>query len=303
MINHYKRHIKLFAWIICTAISFVSEAQICDFHGKVIEIEGQQSLDIFNETSTLEYVNEKLIIDGSEMDIDELEDFIFTNRIELEEYLGCSFPIGKDFYTTATGKIKAFELDGVANGNNIQKLDYITFKQFGRGFKFVLINRTYLFEFVNAVSHVFKPATYYEESEILANTFEYIPPTEIMGEFTLIKEAEYETVTEQVLVSEGYSELTVIPAQFQFAYHYFHQETSSCPDAVVESESVPFIKKEEYSELEIVDAELVTVTELVLDVHAYYGPTYFKRESINLDTFKTDIRQALRNREYEGQLL
>ena len=264
----------------------VINAQICDFHGNVIEIEGQQTLNIFSTNSTLEYVNEILIINKNEMIVDDLTEQDFTSRVDLENYLGCSFPVGKDFYSSVSGSIKSFDLDGIANGNNIQKLDYISFNQYGRGFKFVLVNRTYLFEFVNTISNILRPATYYEESEISAESYEYIPQTEIYGTFTVTKEEEYETVTEQVLVSEASTELTLVAAQFQNEYHYYSNEISSCPDAIIESDSVQFLKKDASITYELIGAEMETVTEQILDNHAYFGPAYYKRESINLDTLK-----------------
>ena len=165
MIYQQKNRIKLLVCISSIFISTIINAQICDFHGNVIEIEGQETPNIFNTNSTLEYVNEILMINKNEMIIDDLTEQDFTSRIELENLLGCSFPIGKDFYSSLSGNIKEFDLDAIANGNNIQKLDYISFNQYGRYFKFVLVNRAYLFEFVNAISNILKPATYYEEND------------------------------------------------------------------------------------------------------------------------------------------
>jgi hypothetical protein len=286
VIYQQKNRIKLLVCISSIFISTIINAQICDFHGNVIEIEGQETPNIFNTNSTLEYVNEILMINKNEMIIDDLTEQDFTSRIELENLLGCSFSIGKDFYSSLSGNIKEFDLDAIANGNNIQKLDYISFNQYGRDFKFVLVNRAYLFEFVNAISNILKPATYYEENEILAESYEYVPQTEISGEFTLIKEAEYEIVTEQVLVSDAFTELTLVGAQFQNNYHYYYNETSNCPDAIIENVPVEFITKEESITYELIGPEMETVTELILDNHAYFGPAYYKREAINLDTLK-----------------
>lgn len=277
---------KYLTCIFCMICGVTIEAQICDFHGEAIEIEGQSTLNTFGSSSTLEYFNQVLIINGEELEVEELDDLFFENRAELDVILGCSFPLGKDFYESISGKIKAFDLDAVANDNGIQKLDYITFDQYGREFKFVMINRTYLYEFVNSVTHILQPAIYYEEGLIGAQLFEYIPPSELSGEFTLISEAIFETVTEQVLVSDAYSELTVVPAVFETAYHYYYSELSECSDAIIEMESTNFISQEEYFELEAVSAELATYTELKLDIQAYNGPSYFKREIINLDSLK-----------------
>lgn len=277
---------KFLICILCIFLSTLINAQICDFHGNAIEIEDLETPNIFGTNSTLEYINEILIINKNEMIVDDLTKQDFSSRIELENYLGCSFPIGKDFYTSVSGNIKAFDLDGIANGNNIQKLDYISFNEYGRDFKFVLVNRTYLFEFVNTISNILRPATYYEESEISAKLYEYIPQPEISGTFTVTKEAEYETVTEQVLISEASTELTLVAAQFQNEYHYYYNETSNCPDAIIEFDSVQFLKKDASITYELIGAEMEIVTEQILDNHAYFGPTYYKRESINLDTLK-----------------
>ncbi len=282
----FKRHLKYIVVILgsldCTSLG----AQICDFHGKPIALDGQTTPAIFNATTTLEYLDQILMIDGSPQEVEELEVHFFDNRGELDIILGCSFPLAHDFYASVSGEILAFDLNEDHNSNGIQKLDYISFDQYGRKFKFVLINRTYLYEFVNAVTHILQPSTFYEQGVIGPQSFEYIRLSEISGDFTLISEALYETVTEQVLVSDAYSKLIIVPAEFETAYHHYYHESSDCEDAIVETESMNFIAREEYSELQIIEAELATVTELSLDAHAYYGPTYFKREIINLDSLK-----------------
>jgi len=272
--------------IVFVFLSLAALGQICDFHGKVLEIEGQPTINLFGASSTLEYIDQTLYINEEVVEIDQVEERPFASKRELEQILGCSFFVGKDFNSTINGRILAFDLDAEANGDNIFQLDHITFNDYGRDFKFLMINKTFLFEFVNSVSFILQPAIYYEPSQINATDFEYVDISEIDGDFQITKEAVYETVTEQVLVSDGYSILTEVPADFIVDYHSYYNETSTCTDAVIEEVALDFITKEFHNSIEISDAEFDIVTELGVDVHGYSGASYYKRELVNLDTLK-----------------
>ncbi len=271
---------------VLVLLSLMAFGQICDFHGKVLEIEGEPTIDLFDASSSLEYVDQTLYINQEVIAVDDVEETNFDSKAELEQILGCSFFVGKDFNSTINGHIVGFDLDTDTNGDNLHQLDYITFDDYGRDFKFVLVNKTFLFEFVNSVSFVWQPAMYYERSQENATDFEYVDISEIDGDFQITKEAIFETVTEQVLVSDAYSILTIVPSGFEVEYHTYYNETSTCADAIIEEVILDFVIKENHTALEVNDAEFDVVTELRLDVHAYSGPGFYKREVINLDTLK-----------------
>ena len=95
----------------------------------------------------------------------------------------------------------------------------------------------------------------------------------------VIKEAEYEIVTEQVLLHDAYEKIEITPAVYDTTYFIVQSEKSTCPEAeIVEEEFVYNYLTTPSFEYGVQEATLELVTEVVLLQGAHNGPSYFKRE-------------------------
>ncbi len=94
----------------------------------------------------------------------------------------------------------------------------------------------------------------------------------------VIKEPEYEIVTEQILLHDAYEIFEVVPAVYDTTYFTVPSETSTCPEAeIVEEEFVYNYLSSPSVEHVVQEATFGLVTEVVLTQSAHSGPSYFKR--------------------------
>lgn len=260
-------------------------AQLCLFEGTLVEVEGQQTASIFTEDTDIFYDNE-LLIDDQLMAINQTEEYSFNSMNELEALLDCKFYVGSDFNDAISGVLLSLDLNNELNENGIYKLDYVKFEDYQRPFEFVMINKEYLYEFVNTQRYIFREALYYEASEDSEAIVTIVTPDQISGSLEITHPAEYETVTEQVFVQGSYDSLSIVPAEFGTVYNVIYNEVSSCPNAEFETIEETILIKEAHVELEKVPEQFKFVTEAVVESFPYTGADYYERELTNFDTLQ-----------------
>jgi len=278
----------------CLPLFSFGQSDLCLFDAREVIKNGEEPTGLFSLSSTIFIGEELLLINEKEMVLTDTKEFqSFSSMTEMEDILDCKFFISQDFPELTTGNITTYTLDATANDNSIYKLEHISFTAYYRKYDFVFINKTFLFEFINVPIFTNQDANYFTIPEVSGQTLHFVQEDQLGGAFEIYSHPEYEDVTETFLNRTAYDSLYAEQATFVPEPILIKHETSTCPDAIVETTDTIILVKEMYTQLSVSSPEFETVYEQIQDTPAYYGDHYYIREMLNIDTINVTVSNQI----------
>ncbi len=218
------------------------------------------------------------IFNNVQKEVGTLEMWAFHSKEELVDRLGCFYD-----FPRVTDQMFGWVTEVYVPDHIVRDIDFIqVIEYYDCGSKDVLVYTSRgLYSAGEGLYSDFAESTLKTICPIFRDTIDrdYVIAVDTMGYVELLEsEIYYDTIIEQVLISDSYDSLFVIPAVYDSIFETIISETSTCPEAILELDSISYVSKPSEQVYNIEQAILETRTEQVLEKEIQAGIDFYKRE-------------------------
>lgn len=267
-------------------------SDLCIYNGRSQNNIPQYLQPYFDQTSSIYFKQDSLILNNISHPILSLSKDYFDNKAQLREALDCPKLDFKDFDGDINGEINHMRVNITLDNYLVKSIKYVTFFEYQIQYHFIIINDEHYIRYIDLIHYNGEPTSFYQTYDKEFVAIDYVRFQDISGDLTNIIPAKYENVTELVLVQSAYDSIFEIPAEFIIDTLVFDNENSNCLEAEHEIITNTFLANG-VPNINITQATLEEVTEQVLVTAAYQGYDYYKRELISIDTTSTLISREI----------
>ena len=248
--------------------------------------------EFFNSNAHVHIAGDFFSLDNDSILIVEQEIFLFDSKDDLLRTMACiyDFPGAPE---NITGSIIKYQLEGSLDGVGDQ-FTLVIYDDCGDK-RFYGVTQFGLYRFSNSVFWLEDDYLLPYQDPISYDTIEYIDASQIDTTVVILitQVPVIDTLSELVLLKEGYTVIQNNESVFDSVTIYIQQEFSSCSEAIYDTSYEQYLVRDAHIEFEVFPAQFETVTEQVLVRTAYSGGLYFEREIIDSVVITTSYLQTL----------